>query len=55
MGSRRLAVGCEFTNEAQAATLAVFQVQPGASRLCTRESECWVPTPELALRSYTDL
>jgi hypothetical protein len=55
MGSRRLAVGCEFTYEAQVATLAVFQVQPGASMLCTHESESWVSTPELALRSYTDL
>jgi transglutaminase-like putative cysteine protease len=55
MGSRRLAVGCEFTYEAQVATLAVFQVQPGASMLFTFESESWVSTPQLVLRSYTDL
>ena len=55
VGTRRLAVGCEFTYEAAIATLAVFQVQPGASPLFTRRSESWVSTPHLALRAYADL
>ena len=55
MDLRRLAVGCEFTFEAQVPTLAVFQVRPGASPLFTREAESWVSTPQLSLRSYSDL
>ena len=55
MGSRRLAVGCEFTYESAVATLAVFQVQPGVSPLVFRRSESWVSTPELTLRAYSDL
>jgi len=55
MGTRRLAVGCEFTYEAEVETLAIFQVQPGVSPLITRRSESWISTPEVALRSYSDL
>jgi transglutaminase-like putative cysteine protease len=55
MDSRQLAVGCEFTFEAQVPTLAVFQVRPGESPLFTREAESWVSTPQLSLRSYSDL
>ena len=62
MGSRRLAVGCEFTYEAVVPTLAVFQVRPGVSERrpggpprFTRLSEAWVSTPPLTLRSYSDL
>jgi transglutaminase-like putative cysteine protease len=55
MATRRLAVGCEFTYEATVATLAIFQVQPGMSPLLMRRSEVWTSTPQLSLRSYTDL
>lgn len=55
MGTRHLAVGCEFTYESEVPTLAVFQVQPDDSELHTRRSESWLTTPSLALRSYRDL
>jgi transglutaminase-like putative cysteine protease len=53
--SRRLAVGCEFTYEAEVSTLAIFQVQPDASADFTRRSEAWVLTPQIDLHSYADL
>jgi|SRR5690349_12830200 len=55
MMTRRLAVGCEFTYEAEVPTLTVFQVQPDDSPLHTRRSESWVSTPNLSMRSYRDL
>jgi len=55
MGSRRLAVGCDFTYEAAVATPSVFQVQPEASPLVTFVSEAWSSTPEMDLRRYADL
>ena len=55
MATRQVRVGCEFTYEAEAPTLAVFQVQPDDSSLYTRRSEVWISTPRLALRSYRDL
>jgi transglutaminase-like putative cysteine protease len=55
MGWRRLVVGCDFTYEADVATLAIFQVQPGQSPKFTRRSEAWSSIPEMWLRSYADL
>jgi transglutaminase-like putative cysteine protease len=60
-----LAVGCEFTYEAALPTLAVLHVQPVVSvqteisdpspGLPTLKSESWVSTPQLSVRSYSDL
>ena len=55
MGSRRLAVGCEFTYEAAVPTLAIFQVQPGRSPCSPCTSETWSSTPQMRLRGYADL
>jgi transglutaminase-like putative cysteine protease len=55
MTSRRLAVGCDFTYHADIATPAVFQVQPGPSTVYTVARESWSSTPQMSLRSYSDL
>jgi transglutaminase-like putative cysteine protease len=55
MGTRRLAVGCDFAYNAWVATPAIFQVQPGVSPIYTVLSESWASTPEMQLRSYLDI
>ena len=55
MGSRRLAVGCDFTYETAVPTLSILQVQPVESPGITRRSEAWSSRPPMRLRSYVDL
>jgi transglutaminase-like putative cysteine protease len=55
MTTRRVSVGCEFTYHADAPTPAIFQVQPSQSPIFTVRSEAWSSTPEMRLRSYSDL
>ena len=54
MTDRQLQVGCSFTYTAFAPTPSIFQVQPRSSGRVI-ENEAWVSTPDMALRSYTDL
>jgi len=55
MGSRRLAVGCNFTYETFVPTPAIFQVQPIESPTFTHRSQTWSTSPQMSLRSYLDL
>ena len=55
MSTRRLALGCDFTYEADVATLAIFQVQPRESEAFTRRSEGWSSTPQMKMHSYADM
>ena len=55
MGSRRLAVGCDFTYETAVPTLSIFQVQPVESPGITRRSQVWSSTPRMTVRTYLDL
>lgn len=48
-------MGCDFTYEAMATTMAVFQVEPAASEVLAKDSELWVSTPHLPLHDYVDL
>lgn len=50
-----LAVGCEFTYEADIATPAIFQVQADSTAEFTLVSETWTSTPDMTLRGYVDL
>lgn len=52
---RHVRVGCEFTYDAAADTLAVFQVQPHEAGPATVLSHRWDSTPTLGRRAYTDL
>lgn len=53
--TRRLTLGCDFTYEAAVPTPTIFQVQPRSSPWASVRSESWSSTPEMALRSYSDL
>jgi transglutaminase-like putative cysteine protease len=55
MAKRRVHIGCEFVYDAAFATPAVLQVEPRDAAPVELEHREWVVTPDVHLRSYTDM
>jgi transglutaminase-like putative cysteine protease len=55
METRRLLIGCEFTNVAAIPTPVVFQVQPVEAPHVSIEGARWSPESAVSSRGYTDL